>query len=300
MAPSSMLSCDKLNVSLSDYYRVAVVLVDFEDKEMAAGAKKRFEDLLFGEISTGSATQYYSDVSAGKISLTGEVVGPYRMPKKLVEYTSGNNGFNDAQPNLQTLAADALSAAKAEFDFKTYDNDGNGYVDAFVMVHAGAGAEESGSKDDIWSAKWVLPEEVKLNGVSIFGFLTIPEDAEVGVCVHELGHLIFGWPDLYDTDYSSEGVGSWCVMSAGSWGGSPPGTKPCHPSAWCKLTQGWVDVVNDIKTADVTLPDVKTKHEIHKVWKAGDTTSQEYFLYENRQQTGFDKSLPGPGLLGKL
>ena len=36
---------------------------------------------------------------------------------------------------------------------------------------------------------------------------------------HELGHLLFGFPDLYDTDYTSEGIGDWCLMAAGSWNG---------------------------------------------------------------------------------
>ena len=40
---------------------------------------------------------------------------------------------------------------------------------------------------------------------------------------------VFGWPDLYDTDDSSAGIGSWCLMSAGSWGGG--GLRPVHPSA---------------------------------------------------------------------
>jgi hypothetical protein len=37
-------------------------------------------------------------------------------------------------------------------------------VDAFVVVHAGRAAEETGSGNDIWSVKWQLPEERKVNG----------------------------------------------------------------------------------------------------------------------------------------
>ena len=36
------------------------------------------------------------------------------------------------------------------------------------------------------------------------------------MCAHELGHLLFGFPDLYDTDYSSEGIGNWCLMAGGT------------------------------------------------------------------------------------
>ena len=70
------------------------------------------------------------------------------------------------------------------------------------------------------------------DATKIYGYLTIPEDAKIGVCAHELGHLLFGFPDLYDTDDTSEGIGNWCLMAGGSWNGG--GDVPAHPSAWCK------------------------------------------------------------------
>ena len=70
----------------------------------------------------------------------------------------------------------------------------------------------------------------------IYAYLTVPEDCRIGVCAHELGHLLFGFPDLYDTDYTSEGVGNWCLMGGGSWNGG--GDIPAHPSAWCKVEPG--------------------------------------------------------------
>jgi immune inhibitor A len=170
-------------------------------------------------------------------------------------------------------------------------------VDAFVVVHAGRGAEQTHNLvNDLWSLKWVLPRRVFVDGVSVYAFLTIPEDARLGVCAHELGHLVFGWPDLYDTDYSSPGIGNWCLMSGGSWGGTPNGTRPCHPSAWCKANQNWAKVVNTTTNGPLTLRDVKATREVRRLWTNGDLTSREYFLIENRQQSGFDASLPGAGL----
>jgi immune inhibitor A len=267
---------------------------------MADGAAQRFKDLFFstGTVATGSVTEYYADVSGNKIALAGEVVGPYRLPLTLTEYAHGAHGGGDF-PNGRTMANDALAQAKNDVNFDPYDNDGNGYVDAFVVVHAGQGAEVTGSVNDIWSVKWVLPNEVAVNNVKVYAFLTVPEDALLGVCAHELGHLLFGWPDLYDTDYSSQGVGSWCLMSGGLWGGSSAGTHPVHPSAWCKANQQWVSVINETENRTMTLGDVKTAREVHKLWKDGDTASKEYFLVENREVDGFDQFLPGPGLLGK-
>ena len=42
---------------------------------------------------------------------------------------------------------------------------------------------------------------------------------------HELGHAAFGLPDLYDRDYSSEGLGRWSLMAGGSWNGPSPGGR---------------------------------------------------------------------------
>ena len=47
--------------------------------------------------------------------------------------------------------------------------------------------------------------------ISVIGF------AAVAMLIHELGHLLFGMPDLYDTDNSSEGIGNWCLMAGGTW-----------------------------------------------------------------------------------
>jgi immune inhibitor A len=163
-----------------------------------------------------------------------------------------------------------------------------------VVLHAGRGGEATGVRGDIWSHKWTLPSTYNADGARIFGYLTIPEDAKIGVCAHELGHLLFGFPDLYDVDGSSEGVGNWCLMGAGSWGGG--GDIPTHPSAWCKIQQGWAKAVNVTSNGTLSLPDIKNSFEAHRLWTDG-LPAKEYFLLENRQQTGYDSSLPGSGAL---
>jgi immune inhibitor A len=276
--------------------RVVVVLVDFTDAAMPAGAADRFEQLFFSEgaLPHGSVREYYREVSRRKIAIAGEVLGPYRMPRTLKVYAGTQNGTQSARPNARTMAADALAAVRDQVDLAPYDNDGNGYVDAFIVVHAGRGAEETGVAGDIWSHKWVLPTEQDVDGTKVFGYLTIPQDARLGVCAHELGHLLFGWPDLYDTDYSSSGIGAFCLMAGGSWGMG--GDLPVHPSAWCKTNQGWARVAVRRRNGAVTVKDVKAGGTIHRLW-AGGAEGTEYFLLENRQQSGFDASLPAGGLL---
>jgi immune inhibitor A len=278
--------------------RVLVVLVDFTDKAFEVDTS-RFEELFFstGNVPTGSVTEYYKDVTGGLVTISGQVVGPFTMPQTLAWYANGNYGIGkpSGDPRANILAQDAVKAADPSVGLQPYDNDGNGYVDAFIVVHAGGGGEETGDPGDIWSHKWVLPEEYTADGgVKVYAYLTIPENAKLGVAAHELGHLLFGFPDLYDIDYSSEGIGNWCLMAGGSWNGG--GDTPAHPSAWCKAQQGWVDVVHVASDTELELSDVKTSRKVHRLWTDG-IVGQEYFLLENRQQAGFDADMPGAGLL---
>jgi immune inhibitor A len=276
--------------------RVLVALVDFSDKPMTA-TPQHFTDLFFstGKLPHGSVREYFKEVSAGRITITGEVVGPFRMPLPLATYGGGGSGTDNPAPNARTMAREAATQADAVVDFKPYDNDGNGFVDAFIVVHAGRGAEETLDGNDIWSHKWVFGGgALNADGTKVFAYLTVPEDCRIGVCAHELGHLLFGWPDFYDTDESSSGLGNWCLMAGGSWNGS--GDVPAHPSAWCKASQDWVTTVNRTTSGRLTIAEVKTGRKVYRLWKDG-IDAQEYFLVEHRARTKFDVELPGEGLL---
>lgn len=72
-------------------YRIIVILVEFQDIEMAPGTKQRMEDLWFStdrKIHTGSVAEYYSEVSNGAVEITGEVVGPFMLSKKMAYYSN--------------------------------------------------------------------------------------------------------------------------------------------------------------------------------------------------------------------
>ena len=282
---------------LTGTVRVVIVLVNFTDKKLSASHNKaHFEKLFFstGVLPNGSVKEYYKEVTNGKINIAGEVAGPFNLSHSKSFYAHGDSGTGNALPNARTMAQEAAQLANPTVNFAPYDNDGNGFVDAFIVIHAGSGAEVTGNVNDIWSHKWVLPSEFNADGTKIYGYLTVPEDSKIGVCCHELGHLLFGFPDLYDTDGSSEGIGNWCLMAGGSWNGG--GDIPAHPSAWCKVNQGWVSTVVQSTNANVSIPDVKTSHSVYRLWKNA-AGGSEYFLVENRQKTKYDQKLPGDGLL---
>jgi immune inhibitor A len=281
---------------------VIVVLAEFRDRRFTR-TPQQIEELFFstGVIPTGSVHEYYHDVSSGLVSITGHAVGPFEMPLTLAEYAHGNSGEGLDFPNTQTLGRDAAKAAMPHVNFSSFDNDSNGFVDALVVVHAGSAAERTNSRDDLSSVKRpVQGGELIANNTSILQFLTVAEDSPMGIAAHELGHLLFGWPDLYDRNFESQGAGNWCLMAHGAWNGPAAGAGdgelPAHPSAWCKMTQGWVNTFVQRTNGTTTVEAVQESKTIHRLWKDGMATP-EFFLLENRQRTGFDSALPGDGLL---
>ncbi len=122
--------------------------------------------------------------------------------------------------------------------------------------------------------------------------------ATIGIMAHELGHLILKLPDLYDTTYLSQGIGNFSLMAAGTWGFKTTeiyqGQSPVHPDAWCKYTSGWVNpVVNS--TGSVAFPAVGGIGATSANAVQMQTTSDpnQYFLFENRGQFGYDAGLSG-------
>jgi hypothetical protein len=188
-----------------------------------------------------------------------------------------------------------------------------------MIIHTGGGAE-AGDNDNIWSHRSnfssagigeYTTNDAKDGGgfIKIDDYIIQPEQSgsgattdpqvKIGVFCHEFGHIL-GLPDLYDTKNpaTSEGVGTWCLMGSGSWGGdNNHAEKPAHLSAWCKEKLGWVTPVT--VTQDLInqqIKNVEQNKEFYKIWKDGNP-SQEYFLIENRQKTGFDQYIYDSGLL---
>ena len=118
---------------------------------------------------------------------------------------------------------------------------------------------------------------------------------------HEMGHTLFGLPDLYDTDYSSNGLGNWSLMAGGSWNGPnnlnglPDGSSPAFPDAWSHSQMGYLTpIIVSTNISNQTINSVENTPEIYLLWN--NLCGSEYFLIENRQQINYDVYLPGNGL----
>lgn len=297
--PDTFVSPARVASSVIGTKRALVLLIDFPDC-VATRDQSDIESMLFstGTYPTGSMRDFYGEISYNKLDVVGIVSGSgggwYRAPENKEYYADGNYGFGNHPHNGQRLVEDAIDLAAPFVDFSEYDNDGDGVVDALIVIAAGSGAEVTGDVDDLWSHKWEIQPKT-VNGVTVKTYFMAPEDGRVGVMAHELGHLLCKWPDLYDTDYSSRGTGRWDLMAGGSWNGG--GDRPAHPTAWCKVRTGWVQptIISGASTG-LTLQPYSGSDVVYRL--SVDTPgSQEYFLLTNRHKTGFDDQLPGEGLI---
>lgn len=272
------------------------LMVDFSDNKGTRPAVD-FQRMLFDAANPDSMSSIYREMSYGNLDVTGEVIGYVRAPQPYAYYTAGESGTGTNYPrNTPGLLFDSLTEYCKADNLKRFDSDGDGFVDGVFLIHAGGGAEAEPSpqkrKGMIWSHKWTLPNAFVNKGVKVYAYSTEPEDGRVGVFAHEFGHVL-GLPDLYDTSYRSEGVGDWCLMGGGSWGGG--GNKPTRMSCWCLSKLGWIKP-RSAKSTGYTLATLEANSkDCLRVW-AGGKSGPEYFLLENRQATGRDAALPGSGL----
>jgi immune inhibitor A len=287
-----------------------VLLVDFDDRPGHTPVE-HFQDLLFskGVYLNGSLRDFYLEVSKGTVDLDGEVHNWIRLPGKYADYTDGTSGLElESYPkNGQKMAEDAVTAALAkgiQFD-ESLDALGSNIVNALIIVHAGTGAEklhETIRGGEIWSHAWGLTKAINVNlprNLWAATYLTVPEDCQLGVCAHELGHLLFQWGDFYDGDDKDGsnwfGTGMWDLMAGGSYNGNE--NSPAHPAALHKVQHGWLDLVQIGESASLRLkPSQGLGGKAFKI-RSSRFEQDQYLLLENRSLFGFDRALPGQGLL---
>lgn len=151
------------------------------------------------------------------------------------------------------------------------------------------------------------------------GFYTIQgelsyEDVScgIGIICHEMGHSIFGLPDLYLTSHAAledDGLGTYSLMANGCTGcrynrldndndydnpyASYSAHVPAHLDPWCKIQCGFVTptIVDEWDGNVNSITDMGTDNKYNVIKVMSKVDPKQYFLIENRQLIGFDKGL---------
>lgn len=297
-----------------DYCETVTILMQFPDNraDTLAHSPARFDSMLYStgvyngqQYRAGSLNDFFLENSYGEYDVRGGIAGDrWFTASRNYSYYYDNNYLLTTGGQL---ARDNIARVDPYVDFRDFDLNGDGYIDAMFMVHAGADGADNGNVNCLWSHAIPYFNYLTQDGVRISGVTNVPEYAMVtetrdttlcciAVMCHELGHLV-GLPDLYQGGRTQWGVGYWGLMGYGAWGagGNTP-WSPSHMEAWSKVEAGFVTpTVITRNTYDLRIPAVQTDPVIYKVWQDGRHCDTCFYL-ENRQQKGFDTPLPGAGL----
>lgn len=289
-----------------------VVLVDFKNKKFADGHDleyyknvingKDFSDEEEGYV--GSVRDYFLAQSNGQFELDFDVVGPVTMSKNYGYY--GNDGAYQKDEKVYEMIKEASDAIQDQVDLKNYDWDGDGEADQVFFLYAGLGQASFGSASTIWPHEselrhWpcgVLSYPTgKINTYACANELQ-PEtqgssryiSAGIGTICHEFSHCL-GFADMYDTTGGGGyGMSVFDVMDQGSYNGN--GFVPCNYTAFERIYAGWVEAIE--LDAPATVKDMKSVSDYGRPFIMYNyKNTNEYFLMENRQNTGWDKGLYG-------
>ena len=289
--------------------RGAIILVEFPDVKHDVDrnyVQKRFSHQL---------DTYVKQMSYNKVSLEIDLTKRwYTMPNSVSRYRISSRNLEVDKSRIRKLIDDALDAADKEFDFSKY---------SFSAIFMRATLKDFGMIGLCgypgmlgWSSSDVLEtksgQEVK-GGVAIFCY-----QAHLGTLFHDIAHILGGvkegkrmLPCLYDHDLQAKpgpvretfvnaiiNMGFWDPMSCHfyQWKQPPPGL-----SSWTKMRLNWIDpskikVVKPVEKAELILDPLEDGSSKTLVIKIP-ISKTTYYLVENRQPIGFDKVLPGHGVL---
>ncbi len=309
----------KASESFYKNFRGLVVLINFSDKKFSRSDMNEFYDHMFnddnyagyanedgtpnayGSLFIGGVRDYFRQNSMGKFAPQLDVVGPVTIDMKCTDVQS---------TNYAPLAfVKAIEKLDDTVDFSKYDADGDGYVDMMYFIVAGYGANYSGNNDGyLWPHKsslayYDLPRYdgkrlgVYASSVEIYGWESQRSNIidGIGTVCHEFSHVL-GLPDEYDTDYEQGGQshdpGGWSVMAGGSY--SKYGRLPVGYSAFERYASGFLVPKVIDQSGNYSLNPLQDSNEALMLKTP---VEKEFFLLENRQQTGWDGQLPGHGML---
>ncbi|MCK9627239.1 MAG: M6 family metalloprotease domain-containing protein [Bacteroidales bacterium] len=285
-----------------------VILVQFSDKTFqSSSANRDFTDQLnldgySANSGTGSAWNYFYDNSRGLFNPRFDVVGPVTISKTAAYYGENDEYGDDAHPD--EMVEEAVKQANSTVDFSQYDLDGDGVVDNVFIYYCGYAESQGGGSSTIWPhASGIYGRNVVLDGVRISRYACSSEFrgssgglmSGIGTFCHEFGHVI-GLPDFYDTDYNDNGkgrgLGSYSLMSNGNYNNN--GNTPPYFTCMERYLLNWMSFPAEMTTSgSYSLEPVSGNHAYYTPTSKTD----EYFLYEYRERTGWDAFLPASGLV---
>ena len=291
-----------------------IIRVEFNDYQFQSPSLT-WSSKIFGN-SESQLNHYMNEISYGSFQFQ-PAVETDGVPDGMITVLLNENHPGNLEDHIDRLAT-AAQLADAYIDYSQYDNNADGAIDRSelqIMFLVAGGERATGANPGIWAHKWCMyggnATPPTLDGVSIMncsydgGYSSFGEkqfdantgdDATIGVIAHELGHAVFNLPDLYDTNGGSEGIGKFGLMGSGSWtykaGDTQPGQTPIHMTGWSKIQSGFITPV-ELSTTQANIDVQSTLSSDYTLYKFATGNPGEYFLFENRDNSGYDRGFYG-------
>lgn len=277
--------------------------------------------------ATGCVLDFYKDNSNGVYTPVFDVLPVVTLSGDMATYGANDSSNNDVAPELAVY--EAVKSLDSTVDFSVYDNDGDRCVDMILMYYAGLNEAEYGDENTIWPHQWSLQysklkdgntdiaskrfDNVKLGNYFCTSELSTTKYGGsdwsgyyaskgvlcgIGTTCHEFAHSL-GLPDFYDTDYedngSAGGTYNYDTMCGGPYNNN--GNTPPFFAAEELIMLGWMDSLTDLPVVgSVTIPALSKTSKV--AYKGASSTTGEYFVFECRGESSWDKYIEeGPGLL---
>jgi M6 family metalloprotease-like protein len=237
--------------------------------------------------NNGSVYDYYNDVSDGRLKYTN-IITPYYTAKNPKAY------YTDARipqgQRAKELILEALDHFKnSGFDLSALSTDSGNYVYAVNAFYAGG--VDNNWAEGLWPHSSHLDIGFDLgNGRLAYDYQIsdLGYELSLGTFCHENGHMICSFPDLYSYGSMPKGDGIYCLMCLGCTVDKKNPTKIC---AYLKREAGWIDKITTL--AAPMQGTIESEKNEYLLFSRNDL---EYFIIENREQTGRDASLTDSGL----
>ncbi len=246
--------------------------------------------------NNGSVMDYFRDMSNKALAYTNYVPAAYYTALNPESYY--DNPAEEAGPKAAELITEALNSLLAQgLDFSQFDSNHDGVIDAVNALYAGT--PSAGWGMGLWPHSWDLREagyDFTANGVTAraYQISDMGNALTIGTFCHENGHMLCDFPDLYDYRGTTNGVGMFCLMGYGSYGGKDlDGSNPVAVCAYLKDRAGW-EIVTEL-TASATGLTAEAQQNTTFALRNSARPGESFYI-ENRMAYGRDQSLPASGL----
>ena len=282
-------------IGLNNVEEWPVIRVEFPNRP--------FPNSLLKGIFEGdnSAGDYIAQISGGSSSLNITILEE-TWSSPFPDSYWGTDSFEkrdvgSGSGGAQELASETINSILIGKDLSLWDLDNNLVIDRLLIIHSGQPQEQGGPSSAIWSHFSPFQDRIVIGKYTIEHYTMASIYGGLGVVMHEMMHQM-GAVDLYDVHSDSptknwHGLGDWDIMASGNW--IDDGDMPSLPSSSTLNLIGAVEpmILSGLYDMNYTIMPVSIGGSPLMI----EIADGEYVWISLRADLGFDRGLPGHGVL---